>query len=152
MPALNCSNHLLFRLMASSHRTRPDLCNVSFAFSSSYLLKEDDIKTGRLSPLLLFDFFFFQIFLIDIARQRSASYTPFPPFPSSRNEIGSPKRTKSGEKLCNRTYPRRAFITYASLGGGGGLGKPRMELAMDRGGGRQRYSSRIKLGRYGCAL
>lgn len=146
MPALNCSNHLLFRLMTSSHRTRPDLCNVSFAFSSPYLLKEDGIKTGRLSPLLLFDFFFFQIFLIDIARQRSASYTPFPPSPSSRNEIGSPKRTKS----CATERIPDAHSSHTRHSGV--LGKPRMELAMDRGGGRQRYSSRIKLGRYGCAL
>lgn len=115
-------------------------------FLPPYLLKEDDIKTGRLSPLLLFDFFFFQIFLIDIARQRSASYTPFPPSPSSRNEIGSPKRTKS----CATERIPDAHSSHTRHSGV--LGKPRMELAMDRGGGRQRYSSRIKLGRYGCAL
>lgn len=77
----------------------------------------------------------------------------FPSLPLLLPEMKSILRNERNPgKSCATERIPDAHSSHTRHLGGGGLGKPRMELAMDRGGGRQRYSSRIKLGRYGCAL
>lgn len=144
LPALNCSNHLLFCSFSNDTIAiieRGPVSTTSLSrFLPPYLLKGDGIKTGRLSPVLLF---FPQIFLTNIPDKEAPVLRPplFLLLPEMKSVFRNPG------KSCSRTTRIHHITRHL-----GALGKPRMELAMDREVAGRRYSSRIKLGRYGCAI